>query len=136
MKIDLELISAALDAVLKQNKVARYGAIPLGTLLEHWESVRLRSSDLGSGIEALCRQGRIALEQRRDGLWVRRRGKESGARGVYDKLLASVRGMVVGLALDRIHRRRVDGYSGIDRRLAQRRSARDSAKSMNDSRRA
>lgn len=128
MNVDLEIISAALDSVLEQNKVAPFGAIPLKALAEHWEAVRLRSTDLAAGIEALYGEGSIDLEPRRDGLWVRRRGKDAGARGAYEKLRTSVRSVVIGIALDRIHRRQGDGYCGMDRRLASRGSAAGSAK--------
>jgi hypothetical protein len=119
MKVDYELISAALDAVLERNKVAPYGAIPLKSLAQHWENIRLRSTDLASGIEELYKQGRIDLEARRDGLWLRRKGKETPASGgPYSKLRASVRAIVVGIALERVNKRRPDGYSGFDRRGA------------------
>jgi hypothetical protein len=121
MKIDLELISAALDDVLERNKVARFGAIPLKTLALHWESIHLRSSDLASGIEAMYKNGRIDLEPRNDGLWVRRKGKNSlSSGGPYTKLRASVRAITVGLALEQVQRRRGDSYSGADRRVAAR----------------
>ena len=120
MKIDLELISAALDAVLKENRVARFGAIPLRTLAEHWESVRLRSSDLVSGIEILSVQGRLDLEARSDGLWVRRKSRASGDVGAYDKLRSSVHELVMSVALTRVRMRQGDGYSGFDRRLPHR----------------
>jgi hypothetical protein len=121
MKIDLELISAALDSVLERNRVARFGAIPLKALVPHWETIRLRSSDLAAGVEELYRQGRIDLEPRRDGLWVRRKGQDAvGIGGSYKKLRASVRAVILGLALERVHRRRGDGYSGYDRRSAAR----------------
>jgi hypothetical protein len=117
MKVDLELISAALNHVLLTHRVAPLGAIPLRDLLEHWEAIHLRNSDLSAGIEALHRQGRIELEPRRDGLWVRRRGTgETTAPDAYGKLRDAVRELVVGLNLEKVRRRRSDGYSGIDRR--------------------
>ncbi|MDB5977318.1 MAG: hypothetical protein JWR07_4078 [Nevskia sp.] len=123
MKVDHELISAALDSVLEQNKVTSFGAIPLKTLAEHWEAIRLRSTDLAAGIEALYGAGWIDLELRRDGLWVRRLDKGAGVHGAYEKLRTSLRGIVIGIALDRIHRRGGDGYCGMDRRRASRGSA-------------
>lgn len=120
MKIDLDLISAALDAVLKESRVARFGAIPLRTLAEHWESVRLRSSDLVSGIEILCLQGRLDLESRSDGLWVRRKPRASANVGAYYKLRTSVHELVMSVALTRVRRRQSDGYCGSDRRVSQR----------------
>ncbi|MFI4979893.1 MAG: hypothetical protein ACHQIO_06055, partial [Nevskiales bacterium] len=93
---------------------------PLRTLAEHWESVRLRSSDLVSGIEILCLQGRLDLEARSDGLWVRRKVRASADVGAYDKLRASVHELVMSAALTRVRMRQGDGYSGIDRRVSQR----------------
>lgn len=118
MKIDLDLISAALNHVLQKHRVAPMGAIPLRDLLEHWEAIHLRSSDLSAGIEALHRLGSIELEPRRDGLWVRRRGTVEAAPDAYGKLRVAVRELVVGLNLEKVRRRRSDGYSGIDRRQA------------------
>jgi len=119
MKVDQELISVALDAVLERNQVARFGAIPLKSLVRHWEAIRLRSTDLAAGIEQLFKQGRIDLEPRCDGLWVRRKGKDAaGSVGPYAKLRASVRAIVVGIAIEQVNLRRGDGYSGVDRRLA------------------
>ena len=81
MKVDQKLISAALDAVLERNHVARFGAIPLKALAEHWEAIRLRSTDLAAGVEELYKLGRIDLETRRDGLWLRRKGRDTAATG-------------------------------------------------------
>jgi hypothetical protein len=116
MKVDLKLISAALSAVLERGQVAPYGAIPLRTLVDYWESIRLRSSDLGIGIEELHRQGHIALEPRGDGLWIRRRGKVEDSNTPYGRLRDAVNGLVTGLALEQVQQRRPDGYSGMDRR--------------------
>ncbi len=132
MKVDLELISTALDSVLEQNKVDSDGAIPLKALMDHWEAIRLRSSDLSSGIDVLHARGRIELERRRDGVWVRRTGKHTIAPGAYERLLESFRGVVTGLALHQLRQRRGDGYSGMDRRIAPRGTSRASAKSMRD----
>ena len=132
MKVDHVLICAALDSVLEQNKVASFGAIPLNALVEHWEAVRLRSTDLATGIETLYGEGRIDLEPRRDGLWIRRRGKDTAAHGAYEQLRTSVRGIVIGIALDRIHGRRGDGYCGMDRRHASRGVMGDSANPVRD----
>jgi hypothetical protein len=117
MKVDLKLISAALSAVLERSQVAPYGAIPLRTLVDFWEGIRLRSSDLGIGIEELHRQGQIALEPRGDGLWIRRRGKTEDNNGTaYGRLREAVNGLVTGLALEQVQQRRPDGYAGHDRR--------------------
>lgn len=116
MKVDLKLISAALSAVLERGQVAPYGAIPLRTLVEYWEGIRLRSSDLGIGIEELHRLGQIALEPRGDGLWIRRRGKNEDSNTPYGRLRDAVNGLVTGLALEQVQQRRPDGYSGRDRR--------------------
>jgi hypothetical protein len=118
MKVDLKLISAALSAVLERGQVAPYGAIPLRILVEYWESIRLRSSDLSIGIEELHRLGQIALEPRSDGLWVRRRGKVEDSNTPYGRLREAVNGLVTGLALEQVQQRRPDGYSGQDRRRA------------------
>lgn len=118
MNVDLDLISAALDAVLERNGVAPFGAIPLRLLIEHWETVHLRSSDLGAGIEELCRQGRIGFEQRHDGLWVRRRRDPQAAAGAYQGLMGKLRGFALSQALRQVSQRQADDYSGSDRRGA------------------
>ncbi|HZR37234.1 MAG TPA: hypothetical protein VFA75_17830 [Nevskia sp.] len=115
MKVDLKLISAALNAVLERYQVAPHGAVPLRVLAGHWESIRLRSSDLANGIEELYRQGLIGLEPRQDGLWVRRRGRAEQATP-YGRLSAAVNGLVTGLALEQVQRRQSDSYFGQDRR--------------------
>lgn len=132
MKVNLELISAALDSVLEQNNVASHGAIPLKSLVDHWKGTRLRSSDLSMGIDTLHAQGRIELERRRDGVWVRRLGKHTTTQGAYEKLLKSVRDVFGRLAQDQLRQRRSDNYSGVDRRLAPRGSPRVSAKTPDD----
>jgi hypothetical protein len=116
MKVDLKLISAALSAVLERGQVAPYGAIPLRTLLDYWEGIRLRSSDLGLGIEELHRLGQITLEPRSDGLWIRRRARADDSGTPYGRLREAVNGLVTGLALEQVQQRRPDGYSGLDRR--------------------
>jgi hypothetical protein len=118
MKVDLKLITAALNAVLERHQVAPQGAVPLRTLSEYWEAIRLRSSDLVSGIEELYRLGHIGLETRADGLWVRRRGRSEDTTTPYGRLSAAVNGLVTGLALEQVQMRRPDGYSGQDRRRA------------------
>lgn len=122
MKIDLDLISTALDSVLEENGVANFGAVPLRKLAEHWESVHLRSSDMVAGIETLFQQGRLDLETRRDGLWVRRKSPRTASNGTYDKVRASVRELILSFSLARVRavRRRSDGYCGVDRRQSQR----------------
>lgn len=115
MKVDLKLISAALNAVLERNHIAPQGAVPLRTLSEYWEAIRLRSSDLVTGIEELYRLGQIGLESRPDGLWVRRHGRFDGSTA-YGRLTSAVNGLVTGLALEQVQMRRADGYSGQDRR--------------------
>ncbi|HWY23905.1 MAG TPA: hypothetical protein VNX47_03235 [Nevskia sp.] len=115
MKVDLKLISAALNAVLERNQVAPLAAVPLRTLSEYWEGIRLRSSDLVSGIEELYRLGQIGLESRSDGLWVRRHGRVDDSTA-YGRLSTAVNGLVTGLALEQVRQRRSDGYSGQDRR--------------------
>jgi hypothetical protein len=118
MKIDLDLISAAIDAVLERSGVAPFGAIPLRALTEQWESVHLRTSDLGAGIEELCRQGRIGFERRRDGLWVRRRRDIQAAAGAYEGVIGKLRRFALGQAVQQVARRRPDDYAGSDRRAA------------------
>ncbi len=115
MKVDLKLISAALNAVLERNRVAPQGAVSLRTLSEYWEAIRLRSSDLVSGIEELYRLGQIGLESRPDGLWLRRHGRADD-NTAYGRLSTAVHGLVTGLALEQVQQRRSDGYSGQDRR--------------------
>ncbi|MDB5977316.1 MAG: hypothetical protein JWR07_4076 [Nevskia sp.] len=124
MNINLALISAVLDSVFKENNVARFGAIPLNTLTERWESIRLRRSDLTASIEGLSQEGLIELETRRDELWVRRKGKDVSTPPVYERLLTSVDRFLNDRAVDRIRLRRGDGYCGMDRRIAERGAAR------------
>lgn len=119
MKVDPELISTALVSLLREKRVASYGAIPLKDLTDRWELTRFRSSDLSTAIEALHAQGRISFEVRRDGLWVRRRGEQPAMHSIYAKILISARRLFAGLALIQIQRRRGDGYSGLDRRITQ-----------------
>lgn len=116
MKVDLKLITAALNAVLERHQVSPHGAVPLRTLSEYWEAIRLRSSDLVIGIEELYRLGHIGLESRSDGLWVRRRGRTDDPNTPYGRLAAAVNGLVTGLALEQVQLRRPDGYNGLDRR--------------------
>jgi len=115
MKVDLKLISAALSAVLERYHVAPQGAVPLRALAGYWEGIRLRSTDLASGIEELYRQGHIGLESRQDGLWVRRHGSIEQPTP-YGRLSAAVNGLVTGLALEQVQRRQSDAYFGLDRR--------------------
>ncbi len=123
MKVDLELISTALDSVLERNKVDSDGAIPLQALMDHWETIRLRSSDLNTGIDLLHARGCIEFERRRDGVWLRRTSKHTVSPGAYERLLQSVRSVVAGFALYQLRLRQDDGYSGMDRRNASRGSA-------------
>ena len=123
MKVDLELISTALDSVLERNKVDSDGAIPLQALMDHWETIRLRSSDLSTGIDVLHARGCIEFERRRDGVWLRRTGRHTDSSGAYERLLQSVRGVVTGFALYQLRLRQGDGYSGMDRRNPSRRSS-------------
>lgn len=115
MKVDLKLISAALNAVLERYQVAPHGAVPLRVLAGYWQDIHLRSGDLASGIEELYRLGQIGLESRQDGLWVRRHGRVEQATP-YGRLSAAVNGLVTGLALEQVQRRGSDAYFGQDRR--------------------
>ena len=124
MKVDLELISAALDQVLRNNRATATDAIPLKSLVEHWESIRLRSHDLAAGIEALYARGSIGLESRGDGLWIRHRGirPRPANDSPYERLRSSVRDLSLHIALSRVQQRQPDGYCGLDRRLSQRKA--------------
>lgn len=126
MKIDLALISAVLDSVFKENKVAKCGAIPLSALVEHWDSVRLRRSDLATSIDALRQNGLVELETMRDELWVRRKGNDATTPPSFRRLLTSVDRFMNERAIDRVRKRQGDGYSGMDRRIAPRESSKAS----------
>ena len=125
MKVDPELISCALEEAFKQGKVAPLGSIRLTFLTAHWESVALRSSDLDAGLKALHKQGRIALEIRGDGIWVRRTNNGGAPEGSIRRMRALYRRLMGRLMFDEVRRRRNDGYCGMDRRV--RRSASTSA---------
>ena len=121
MKIGLDIISAALERMLRKHQSAASAALPLETVVRHWESTRLRASDLVLGIEALHRQGRINLEPRHDGLWLRHRGgsPQASSNNPYERLRESVQQLTLHIALSRVEKRQDDGYSGLDRRLSQ-----------------
>jgi len=123
MKVDLELISFALDGIFEQSEVSSLGAISLRMLTEYWESIALRSSDLAAGIVELHKLGRINLETRRDGIWVRRRGEGGAPEGAVRRMQANFRRLMGSLMFAKVRRRQNDGYSGVDRRLHRRSSA-------------
>jgi len=120
MKIGLDIIAAALERMLRKLQGAAFAAVPLETVVRHWESTRLRASDLVFGIEALHQQGRIDLEPRHDGLWLRHRGDSPQGAGTspYERLRESAQQLTVHITLSRVEKRRDDGYSGLDRRLS------------------
>ena len=116
MKIDPELISCALEEAFKQGEVAPLDSVRLTFLTAHWESVALRSSDLDAGLEELHKQGRIDLEIRGDGIWVRRMSNGGAPGSAIQRMRALYLRLMGRLMFDKVRRRENDGYCGMDRR--------------------
>jgi hypothetical protein len=112
MKIDLAVMSAMFDEL-----VPRGGEMPYRQLKQRWGGVRLRESDLTAVIEHLWAQGRLGVETRRDGIWLRRNDFPGAPRGLRTRLRVRWRRFIVGLAVEQVRERRETFYAGAERRL-------------------
>jgi hypothetical protein len=116
MKINLEVISAVLNELFERNGIAPRGAIPYRLIVAEWEETRLRSSDIALAIEGLYRQGRIEIEARMDGVWLRRRSILEGRHSPLELLPELLHRLRLEHTLAQIRRRESHAYAGADRR--------------------
>lgn len=112
MKIDLAVMSAMFEELLP-----RGGELPFRQLKQRWGEVRLRESDLAAVVERLWTQGRLEVETRHDGIWLRHNDVPRPRRDLPARLRARWRRFLVGLAMEQVRERRESYYIGSERRL-------------------
>ena len=112
MKIDLAVMSAVFDEL-----VPRGAELPYRQIKQHWGGIRLRESDLSAVVEHLWAQGRLEVETRSDGIWLRRNEIPRPRRSLRARLRARWRRFVVGLAMEQVRERRESFYIGAERRF-------------------
>jgi hypothetical protein len=112
MKIDLAVMSAMFEEL-----VPRGAELPFRQVKEGWGGIRLRESDLAAVVQHLWAQGRLEVETRHDGIWLRRNHVPRPRRDLPARLRARWRRFLVGLAMEQVRERRESYYIGSERRL-------------------
>lgn len=78
MKVTPKVIDYAIHGIFLRHLVGVGSSLPLKTLAQDWQEAGLRKPDLGKGLEALRKTGRLALEQTTDGMVVRLLNEDFG----------------------------------------------------------
>ena len=84
MKITPKVIDYSIHAIFLNHLVGVGCSLPLKTFAHDWQEAGLRKSDLGTGLEALRKLGRISLEQTAEGMVVRLLNEDFGLAETLD----------------------------------------------------
>ena len=71
MKITPKVLDYAIHAIFLRHLVGVGCSLPLKTFAQSWQEAGLRKPDLGKGLEALRKAGKVALEPTEEGTVVR-----------------------------------------------------------------
>ncbi|MGQ0528629.1 MAG: hypothetical protein ACT4PG_02195 [Panacagrimonas sp.] len=78
MKVTPKVIDYAIHAIFLRHLVGVGSSLSLKIMAQDWQEAGLRKPDLGKGLEALRKAGRVALEQTTDGTVVRLLNEDFG----------------------------------------------------------
>ena len=84
MKITSKVIDYSIHGIFLRNLVGVGCSLPLKTFAQDWQEAGLRKSDLGTGLEALRKLGKVSLEQTAEGMVVRLLNEDFGLSETLD----------------------------------------------------